>query len=579
MDGVGTCGGCPVQNYYIQGPKCMKCHPTCLQCSGSSATNCTACASPNILMPLNKSCTSCNFDKFYKSGSSCLPCDEACLSCVGPSDQLCSKCASGYYRNPFDMTCISSCPDPLSEDSSTMDCAIPDSDPVYYSNDFQIAFDAGTLKVHESMRTQRIQAVTELLLNFESQKSGSGCPTCSSQGSCNYFSDYKSEKCVCNDGFNGTNCFLTSYQASSLQLATTNIFNYISSQASLLDLKTNTNDMTAYLDSMLRLVSSSFTTDAEVENAFNVIQKIVVQGLSSRGANDQFDPSKLQKILQIYDACLQYVNSQDCNIEKQVSQDIYNASVALFNNLSILQLNGKTINNTQSILNSTHIDLGSIRMQGSVGANLSFGTPPTIAQFAPQIELDPRIILDVHVAHWKTDLANCPNDRNSSKPPLLLVTINDMNSALSSQYSGNFSARLFYPVEAGQKYAGCENSCNPSSIILGVLSYFECFCSSVSSLNSSLVLFKLFAESNFWKLLKWSALANYDYLHSWAFWMLFALFCWYLLSLLAINLRIISPLSYKIPPGTTLNVTLKNFKIDAPLIKILSKALFVSFFV
>ena len=52
----------------------------------------------------------------------------------------------------------------------------------------------------------------------------------------------------------------------------------------------------------------------------------------------------------------------------------------------------------------------------------------------------------------------------------------------------------------------------------------------------------IFAQSDLYKLLLADALATFDYLGSWAFWMLWGLFYWLILTLFCIKALIVRPL-------------------------------------
>ena len=152
------------------GGSCQACHATCMSCSGSGNTKCTACdweanlnlkngkcqACGNGKVSAYGSCTSCNGgcnscpnevcgtscsgvkdyykggccadNQFMKENGGCGACDNSCISCYGSGNKRCLSCSPGTALNIFTGKCQGGCDltngkylDPI--DSTCKSCA------------------------------------------------------------------------------------------------------------------------------------------------------------------------------------------------------------------------------------------------------------------------------------------------------------------------------------------------------------------------------------------------------------------------------------------------------------------------
>ena len=115
---------------------CSSCHTSCLQCTGSLNTQCTACKSGYFLQPSSTIClNSCPATGHWKDTTNhiCASCNAACSVCTGANNDQCSECNVGYFLqpSPATTTCFDSCPvgywgDPTSNTCTECDiaCAI-----------------------------------------------------------------------------------------------------------------------------------------------------------------------------------------------------------------------------------------------------------------------------------------------------------------------------------------------------------------------------------------------------------------------------------------------------------------------
>uniref|UniRef100_A0A672YI22 VWFC domain-containing protein n=1 Tax=Sphaeramia orbicularis TaxID=375764 RepID=A0A672YI22_9TELE len=99
LHGVCT-AGCPAHSFLDHKNTCTECHPSCWQCTRSSADNCTSCPSPSNLHE-GRCVPDCPQGFFIQDSQSCHP---SCQSCSGPSQADCTLCPppaslqSGYCR-------------------------------------------------------------------------------------------------------------------------------------------------------------------------------------------------------------------------------------------------------------------------------------------------------------------------------------------------------------------------------------------------------------------------------------------------------------------------------------------------
>lgn len=86
---------------------CLACDSSCLTCSGYGPSSCSSCLLPLLYISnlTGGYCiTSCAPIGFFKSGGSCIACDISCLNCSGASTSQCTACpnttylSSGYCR-------------------------------------------------------------------------------------------------------------------------------------------------------------------------------------------------------------------------------------------------------------------------------------------------------------------------------------------------------------------------------------------------------------------------------------------------------------------------------------------------
>ena len=83
-----SCSSCE-DGYFLEGTSCLKCHSSCLTCSGAAATQCTDCPSQSFLQS-NNTCVSCSLGEFG------TVCDStgiiACIKGYYPNSGSCDQC-------------------------------------------------------------------------------------------------------------------------------------------------------------------------------------------------------------------------------------------------------------------------------------------------------------------------------------------------------------------------------------------------------------------------------------------------------------------------------------------------------
>ena len=86
--------------------KCQACHPDCLTCDGSEATNCLSC--PSLSQKYNIETTNCDCKEGYYQDiinlDSCKECHFNCFDCIGPLPSQCTQCRGNSILQAIDVS-------------------------------------------------------------------------------------------------------------------------------------------------------------------------------------------------------------------------------------------------------------------------------------------------------------------------------------------------------------------------------------------------------------------------------------------------------------------------------------------
>ncbi|XP_036384589.1 extracellular matrix protein FRAS1-like [Megalops cyprinoides] len=104
----GTCIlGCQDRFYLDMRKTCRECHSSCLQCTGTSAQDCTSCLPPAILH--QGQCLHRCPPGFHSHNGTCNACHRSCRECSGPMEADCLACPPHAILR--DGLCWTSCPE------------------------------------------------------------------------------------------------------------------------------------------------------------------------------------------------------------------------------------------------------------------------------------------------------------------------------------------------------------------------------------------------------------------------------------------------------------------------------------
>ena len=121
-----TCTACTSPGYYIVSTTqtCEACDASCKTCSGSTATDCLSCYTGQYLLAANSSCVSCNVDGYYQDTETqtCKACDTSCQTCSGSAATNCLSCPTGKYLLASNNSCVSCNVDGYYQDTLTQTC-------------------------------------------------------------------------------------------------------------------------------------------------------------------------------------------------------------------------------------------------------------------------------------------------------------------------------------------------------------------------------------------------------------------------------------------------------------------------
>ncbi|XP_035766601.1 extracellular matrix protein FRAS1 [Neolamprologus brichardi] len=111
--------GCPTRSFLDDMQTCRECHPSCWQCAGPSADNCTSCPSPSSLY--EGRCVPTCPQGFFIQDNQCQACHPSCQTCSGPSQADCiacpqlvslqsghcrANCQEGHFLNAISGECV-----------------------------------------------------------------------------------------------------------------------------------------------------------------------------------------------------------------------------------------------------------------------------------------------------------------------------------------------------------------------------------------------------------------------------------------------------------------------------------------
>ena len=375
----------------------------------------------------------------------------------------------------------------------------------------------------------------------------SDCTTCSGNGICEEDTLYLKKICKCDSGWMGSNCDIPQSDQQALQDLTTQIINQIAKVPLRLTMAATWSE--SYLQALLSITSSSFTSLSDVEGALQIVYNIVSNDFTSKSSADVFDPVKMTIAAQIVDECLRYIFAQDCFLQQSASVKHYDNSMQILTWLGSLQLWGKAADSGKYTLQTTDFELYSERV-----------SPGRLPGFVIAPPNQPRIVLkgassssttpvDIQVVFWINNLMQCPQQATEANaPPPLAISLNEPDSTSSWSEAGTVSAQVSYPVTSSQQkpFTNCSSSsCTPETVTIDGQTFFECKCPSIAEMSSSNAFQDLFKKSNLFKIARFAALAGYDYLHSWAFWILWGLTAWFLLTAACIKFRVLKPTKFR----------------------------------
>ena len=481
-----------------------------------------------------------------------LDCHSSCANCTAGSNTSCVSCPSSSYFTALNGTCTKSCYSPYAANTQTKTCELQITSAQSLDTTLQSMMnDALSSNLTNEEKGDYLNTLSSTIENFYSDNYGmnndtsssAACSTCSGNGESQYDSVYLTKKCHCSDGWTGECCSISNTDAASIQNLKTQIINQIAQTP--LSLTVASNWTQPYLDTLLSLINPSYCSLSDVQSSMKIVANIINTDFTQKTANDIFDKDKMEVTVQIIDSCLICVYKTDCLLSAISSQEIYNSSIDLLTKLSVLQLWQKAPDSGTYTLDSTNVLVLSERVSLS---NLNGHTiePPGYPKIVFQQKTPATSssgAADIQLIIWKTNLLACPNiQKENNSPPPVSVSLNEPDTLNPSSAQNQLSAQISFPISAGQTYSNCSTGCKAS--VSG--GYLNCDCQSLSSLSATTQMKGFFEQSNIYKLAMASALATFDYLHAWPFWILWGLLVWIVLTFVCLKFRIIRPLRYNV---------------------------------
>ena len=421
--------------------------------------------------------------------------------------------------------------------------------------------------------------------NFEvgdpSQQQQQCLASCNDNGICQYQEEYLQYQCQCSSGWTGPSCATSTSDQSAIEAISLKIINTMSSVP--LSLTMGSTWSQSYLESLLVLSNSSFSTISVTKQALSIIKNVVDSDFTSKTSSDVFDPVKMTIAAQVLDNCLQYVFKTDCYIQTQDSQAIFNDVLQILEKLGVLNLWQKPADSGNYSLHTTDFELYSERVSPQKLSSHTIAQPNQariVLQSGSSTSTSSTTPVDIQILFWKNNLMACPlTQKENNQPPLVSMAINEKDTTTQSAYSSAVSAQIAYPAQPNQKYTNCSSSsCTMSAIIdSSGATFYQCNCPNLNSMSATAQKQQqLF--SNFAKLANAAALLSFDFLSSWVFWIIWAQVVWFFLTAFAIRARIIRPFTFSTRRKTTkgsfkeenqhtLPTNLRNFKLNMGICK------------
>ena len=481
-------------------------------------------------------------------------CHISCTACNGPTNSNCSACGPSYYLLAVQQLCTTSCPSPYSPITENKTCMITtvDASTLNLTLHPQIA-SALSASPPLSLSDAGIflEGVTDTVVQFKTTNYGTStasCPECSGNGGCQYSDLYLENQCVCTSGWTGSSCTIPESDIPYLQSLDTKILNEIASKVSQgISLKTSSPSQ-PYLDSLLKIVSTPPLVSTQVQQVMSIISNIVNNDFNNKTTSDDFDTVKMTTAAQIIDYCLQYAYNTDCLFQQSTSQSLTTSATNALTLLTSLQLWNKAVNSGNYTIDCTDFQLFAMRVYPSDLDGLTISPPnqPSIILKGSSASSSGTTPVDIQILFWKKNLMTCPSvQKEDNSPPPVALSVSVPDTVNQASFAASISADILYPATSGQQYTSCTPGCNLTTIQSNGQNYFQCKCGSISSLSSSEQTLNIFKRSNLFKLARAAALASFNYLQSWAFWMLWGISVWIILTIVCIKMKIIKPLTYR----------------------------------
>ena len=385
------------------------------------------------------------------------------------------------------------------------------------------------------------------LVALINQSNGTGCPGCSGHGTCEYRDLYLSESCVCDDGWVSNNCNFDETDADLYESLTLQMLDRISNSG--LHLTVNSIWSVDYLQAMLNLVNTTYSTDSVIQKTMGIIFSIVNGDFNARKPGDVFDHDKMTVVARVLDKCMAYVFQKDCYLQQDFSQKVYNQAKQILSELGVLQLYGKEADSGDQILEADNFYIFSSRVSASELTEKQTSLPnlPKII-LTGDTSSAAREAVDIQAVYWKNNLMQCPKvQKENNTAPLVSFSLVNPDSLTNSAIAKLVSATILYPATSGSTIT-CASGCSQKEAIYSGGQYYQqCYCESIDKLGLESQFLQVFTNSNLYKLVKFDALKNYDYLHSWPFWLLVSDFAWLALSMIVIRIDPFPKLEFKNP--------------------------------
>lgn len=517
-------------------PRCSTSTGACVQCLSNTDCFSSAASSCSLVSPTANTCITCSQDQHCTHIAGKNRCNTGlgeCVECMENSD-----CPSLYTSSQCDHTtntCVN--PSPSSCESNPTLCLGTDY-PLCDTTNNRCRKCAGDPSCTSQLSTVTNEILQDFSnLNLESlspslvSPNSYSCTTCSDNGVCQYQQEYLENRCLCNQGWTGAQCSLSTQQSREVSEyqyhVLQSLLQVVQNSSSLTDM--DVSSVSAILESVSasNMVSNETLTQLQLK-----IAEVTLQKIKDSGNYSLLTSAAAQNLADFASNILLMVFQNDCLLTKDSTKQTYNDTLQLMQDISFITAQNlpeanSTSNSSTALISTDLFKL--LIMRGTLG-QLYQSTPVSFSDDTPAFQLTGDLNastqnekIDLYSTVWNQSIIECPNATQPSQANQITFQINKQGSNETFATSQTTQLRIYYPM-GSKNYTTCMKGCQPtvvpSETTTVELSYFVCLCKNLSQLSPQEQILSVFKDSNLYKIFGFDALRTFQPWKSVTFWVL-----------------------------------------------------------